>query len=117
MSRSRSWKSGAFQRRIYRDVSTYAAWKRRSSTVLQSDDHMPKIGLAAGGIAEGGCPIFYGRGSCWLHLPRALANCETRWWTFRTGFGSGKRLPSSRIGISLSNSGPECDPVMTMRMG
>ncbi len=47
----------------------------------------------------------------------AFPNSSTRSRTLSTCFGSVSRLPSSRMGINLSNSGPECDPVITIRMG
>src|SRR5690242_6083313 len=47
----------------------------------------------------------------------AGVNASTRSFTLFTFFGNGRRLPSSMIGISLSNSGPECDAVSIMRTG
>ena len=52
-----------------------------------------------------------------LLLARALPNSSTRSCTLSTCLGRWSWLPDSRMGISLSNSGPECDPVMMIRMG
>ena len=52
-----------------------------------------------------------------FYRPRASPNAFTRSATFITCFGSDRRLPSSRMGINLSNSGPECEPVNRMRTG
>ena len=51
-----------------------------------------------------------------LHRPQSM-NCSIRSRTFRTWTGRSRRLPSSTMGINLSNSGPECAPVSAMRTG
>ena len=50
-------------------------------------------------------------------LACAALNAAIRSCVFITCTGKGSCEPSSRIGISLSNSGPECEPVNTMRTG
>ena len=47
--------------------------------------------------------------------PHAPTNRSTRWHTL--GIPTPRAAPSSISGISLSNSGPECDPVIAIRTG
>src|SRR5215472_1883332 len=47
----------------------------------------------------------------------AALNAAIRSCVFMTCTGSSICEPSSRIGISLSNSGPECDPVNSILTG
>src|ERR1700679_2913030 len=46
-----------------------------------------------------------------------LSQCSTRSSTLNTWAGRSSRLPSSKSGISLSNSGPECASVRMIRTG
>lgn len=79
-----------------------------------SKDHCTRIAIRSSETAWTGESALRSIG----HYPaRAFPNSAALSPTLSTCFGSGNRLPSSRIGMSLSNSGPECDPVITIRMG
>ena len=81
-------------------------WDEKAFRYLRTNESVPACQLPAKSHQRNGYRAIF-----------ATLNAAIRSCVFITCTGNGNCEPSSRIGISLSNSGPECDPVKTIRTG